>query len=274
MKEFPVRSNLHTHTSFSDGKNTPEEIVKTAIECGMEAIGFSEHSYTPIDTSYCMSIDGTAQYRAEIERLKSLYKDRIRILCGLELDCFGSPPDTVYDYLIGSVHYVPFHGEYCVVDLGADALMDAVNRHCDGDIYRFTAAYYETVAKVADVTGCDIVGHFDLIAKYNEGGRLFEENDPRYLRSATDALDVLLKKDVIFEVNTGAISRGYRKTPYPAPALLRYIAQKGGQVTLNADAHRKEHLTYGFENALHLVRAAGFGSILTMSKSGWVNRKI
>ena len=274
MKVLPIRSNLHTHTSFSDGKNTPEEIVKAAIAYGMEAIGFSEHSYTPIDTSYCMSIDGTAQYRAEIERLKAVHKDQIRILCGLELDRFGSAPDVVYDYLIGSVHYVPLGGEYCVVDLGADALMDAVNRHCDGDIYRFVSAYYETVAEVADVTGCDIIGHFDLITKYNEGGRLFDESNPRYLRAATDALDVLLKKDVIFEVNTGAIARGYRKTPYPSPALLRYIAQKGGQITLNADAHRKEHLMYAFEDALHLVRAAGFGSILAMSKSGWISRKI
>lgn len=274
MHRLPVLSNLHTHTSFCDGKDSPEEIVKAAIAFGMEAIGFSGHSYTPIDTSYCMTLDGTVQYRAEIDRLKSVYKDRIRILCGLELDRFGAPPDTVYDYLIGSVHYVPFDGEYCVVDMGEDVLTDAVNRHCDGDFYRFISAYYETVAEVADTTGCDIVGHVDLITKYNEGGRLFDENDPRYLRAATDALDVLIKKDVIFEINTGAIARGYRKTPYPSPALLRYIAQKGGQITLNADEHSKENLLCAFEDALQIARAAGVGSLLTMTNSGWVNRKI
>ena len=29
--------NLHTHTTFCDGKNTPEEMVQAAISLGMEA---------------------------------------------------------------------------------------------------------------------------------------------------------------------------------------------------------------------------------------------
>ena len=274
MHRLPVLSNLHTHTSFCDGKDSPEEIVKAAIALGMEAIGFSGHSYTPIDTSYCMTLDGTVQYRAEIDRLKSVYKDRIRILCGLELDRFGAPPDTVYDYLIGSVHYVPFDGEYCVVDMGEDVLTDAVNRHCDGDFYRFISAYYETVAEVADTTGCDIVGHVDLITKYNEGGRLFDENDPRYLRAATDALDVLIKKDVIFEINTGAIARGYRKTPYLAPFMIKEIARLGGGVVISSDCHNKELLTYGFDDAVEYVRSCGVNELLLFDGKQFIGQKI
>ncbi len=47
-------SNFHQHTTFSDGKNTPEEVLQSALARGMEAIGFSDHSYTSIDESYCM----------------------------------------------------------------------------------------------------------------------------------------------------------------------------------------------------------------------------
>lgn len=33
-------TNYHTHSIFSDGKNTPEEIVQKAIEKGFGAVGF------------------------------------------------------------------------------------------------------------------------------------------------------------------------------------------------------------------------------------------
>ena len=42
-----TKSNLHTHTRFADGKHTAEEVVLSAIENGMEVLGFSEHSFHP-----------------------------------------------------------------------------------------------------------------------------------------------------------------------------------------------------------------------------------
>ena len=41
-----ILTDLHVHTNYCDGKNTPEEMVLAAIEKGMECIGFSVHSYT------------------------------------------------------------------------------------------------------------------------------------------------------------------------------------------------------------------------------------
>ena len=50
------------------------------------------------------------------------------------------------------------------------------------------------------------MGHFDLLTKFNEGDRLFDAGAPRYLDAAMGALDTLLKEDVLFEINTGAMS--------------------------------------------------------------------
>lgn len=47
-------ANFHTHSTFCDGKNTPEEIVLAALEKGFVSIGFSSHGYTPYDLRYCM----------------------------------------------------------------------------------------------------------------------------------------------------------------------------------------------------------------------------
>ena len=59
-------SNLHTHTRYCDGRDTPEELILEAIKLGCPAIGFTGHSFTPFDTSYCMSLDNTERYNEEI----------------------------------------------------------------------------------------------------------------------------------------------------------------------------------------------------------------
>ena len=264
-----IKSNLHTHTAFCDGAHTPEENVLAAIEAGMDTIGFSEHSYNGNDAIFGMKQENVSLYRREIQRLKEAYRDRIRILLGIEQDFFGGAPTQSYDYVIGSVHSVLLEGEYCDVDLSRDAVLSYVERYCGGDIFRFTQEYYRNVAAVADRTRCNIVGHFDLVSKFNEGGALFDECDPRYLRPAFEALDALLEKDVIFEINTGAISRGYRRMPYPAPAFLHRIAEKRGKILLSSDSHNKASLLYGFPEALQIARAAGFGSVLSMTPDGW-----
>lgn len=46
--------DLHTHTTFSDGRNSPEEMVLSAIGMVMSTLGISDHSYTSFDESYCI----------------------------------------------------------------------------------------------------------------------------------------------------------------------------------------------------------------------------
>lgn len=269
-----IKSNLHTHTRFCDGKHTAEEVVLAAIDAQMDLLGFSEHSYTGIEGVFGMKREQVPLYRAEIERLQGVYGDRIPILLGIEQDYHAGAPDGAYDYVIGSVHYVHLDGEYCSVDYSAERTLKTVNEHCGGDIYRYAKEYYDCVARVADATKCGIVGHFDLLNKFNESSPMLDESDPRYVGYALEALDALLEKDVVFEVNTGAISRGYRKTPYPAPFILKRIVEKKGSVMLNADAHHKDHLLCAFDDALERLRACGIRTVMTMTPNGWKEQAI
>lgn len=273
-KDFHVRSNLHTHTCFGDGAHTPEEIVLTAINAKMEVLGFSEHCYTGIDDVDGMKKENVVPYRAEIERLRRVYDDRIRVLLGIEQDFYAGIPHEQYDYVIGSIHYVCLDDKYCPVDASAAVAEQTVREHCGNDFLRYARAYYDNVSDVYDRTHCNIVGHFDLLTKFNEENRMFREDDPRYVSCALEAVDCLLEKDVIFEVNTGAISRGYRKTPYPAPFILKRISEKNGSVTLSSDAHDKECLLYAFDDALDYVRAYGVQTVMTMTRNGWESRRI
>ena len=235
--------DLHMHTIWSDGTNTAEEMVQEAIRKGLETVGISDHS----SGDPCgMTLEQSADYRAEIAALKEKYAGQIRVLCGLERDYF-TDDFADYDYTIGSVHWLAMpDGHHVPVDYMAEKLREGADRYFGGDFYALAEAYYAMMAKVVEVTKCDIIGHFDLITKFIEQDPAFDTNHPRYVKAWQQAADELLKTGKPFEVNTGAISRGYRTAPYPAKEIRDYIRAHGGKLILSSDSHRKETIAYRF----------------------------
>ncbi len=239
-------TDLHTHTSWCDGKDTPAGMAEAAARLGLSRLGFSGHSHTPFDESYCMSVEGTEAYRREVEALKPQYAGRLEILCGIEQDYDSDMSTAGYDYVIGSVHYLDLDGEYVPVDEGSENLRRAAERHFCGDVYAVVEAYFAKVARVVEKTGCDLIGHFDLIAKCNEKDALFDEHHPRYVAAWQAAAEALLQTGLPFEINTGAISRGYRSVPYPSPEIVRWLQDRGARLILSSDAHSARTLCYRF----------------------------
>lgn len=231
------RQDLHTHTTYSDGKNTPEEMILAAADEGLDTIGISDHSYTSIDENYCIKKEKIAGYVAEISALKEKYKGKIEVLCGIEQDYFSDEPTDMFDYAIGSVHYIKAGGEYIPVDESAEILKKAADKYFGGDMYALVEEYYRLEADVIRKTNADIIGHFDLITKFQEQTPLFDERNPRYISAWKKACDNLLKTKKPFEINTGAISRGYRTTPYPSEEIRQYILENNGTLILSSDSH-------------------------------------
>ena len=261
----PKMYDFHTHSTFCDGKNTLEEMALSAIDKGFSALGFSGHSFTSFDLDYCIKDENA--YIKECRRLQKKYEDKIEILCGIERDFYADNQYPDLDYIIGSVHYVKAGEEYIAVDL-FDGQLEAVNRHFGGDYLKFAESYFENVSKLPQVHKTDIIGHFDLIKIFNADGKLFDENCERYKKAAIKAVDELIKYDVLFEINTGAIFRGRRQEPYPSEFILEYIASKGGKVILNGDSHEINALGYRFKESAELAKKCGFKSIFTFTKDG------
>ena len=57
-----INSDFHTHSTYCDGKLSLEEMTEAAILKKMDAIGFSGHSHTSFDETYCMSTEDTEKY--------------------------------------------------------------------------------------------------------------------------------------------------------------------------------------------------------------------
>lgn len=263
------KQNLHTHGTFADGKDEYESTVLKAIALGFDSIGFSEHSYMPYSPSYSMSKENTPVYKREIARLKEKYKEQIRVFCGLEFDLYSDDDRQDYEYIIGAVHYLKKDGQYLGFDRSADAVKTLIDTHFSGDGLRFAKAYYEAVASMPEYGKFDIVGHFDLITKNLELAPLFDVESKAYKTYALDALHALAENIRVFEVNTGAIARGYRTTPYPAPFLLKELQRLGCGVILSSDCHDNRFLHYKFDEATELVKSCGFKELLVFTNDGF-----
>lgn len=264
------KQNLHTHTRYCDGSNTPEEMIEAAIAQGFDSLGFSGHGYTPFSSVWCMSQDTTRKYREHITRLKKEYEGRIKIYLGLECDIYTSMDPAQYDYLIGSVHYLPINDNCVSFDSNAETVRKVIDQWFDGDGLAYAMHYYKTLATMPQFGPYDIIGHADIITKHCEKENFFDPNCPEYRRSAIEALDALEGKIPYFELNTGAISRGYRTTPYPAPFLLDALRARGFGAVITSDCHNGKDLSCYYPEAQKLLWEHGFREIYVLTDDGFV----
>lgn len=248
-----IFSDLHTHTFFCDGLSSPEEMVLSAIKKGLKEIGLCMHA--PIlNTEYAdFSTKKQKEFISEVNILKEKYAEKIKVLCGLENDYFSPPIENKFDYIIGSVHMFIVGDKIHDIDRSPIHFENAVKDCFNGDYYSACEWYYERLSNIVEKTNADIIGHFDLITKFNLNNRFFDQKHPRYKNAYKKAIDKLVKFNKPFEVNTGAIARGFLNLPYPEKDVIDYIKSKGGSLILSSDAHNKDNIAFQFEKWVSLI---------------------
>lgn len=262
--------NLHTHTRYCDGRDTPEEMIELALKKGFDSLGFSGHSYMFYSPGHSMSPEGTQAYRREIEALKPRYEDRIRLYTGLEFDLYSQVDLSGYDYLIGSAHYLRIGGEYVGFDRDAATVRGIIDTHFGGDGLEFARAYYRLLATLPEYGRFDILGHYDLITKNCEKTFLFDTESRDYLNAAFETLEALTGRIPLFEVNTGAIARGYRTSPYPSVPILKEFLRRGWGAVITSDCHDGRYLDCAFEESRSLLAECGFRERYVLTDRGFV----
>jgi len=263
------KQNLHTHCTFCDGKDTPEAMVQTAIEKGFDSLGFSSHSYHPYLKTTRINAENEAAYLKEVASLKEKYKGQIDIFLGIEYEICSEHKIEGLDYSIGAAHYINTCDGFVTFDVSAEGTQKYVEKYFGGDGLRFAKAYYETVATIPEKGNFDILAHFDLITKNNETLGIIDTSSAEYKKYAVEAIDALVGKIPFFELNTGAISRGYRSSPYPALDLLKEFKRRGFGAVITSDCHDKNYLDCHFSEARELLLAAGFKSKFVLTHNGF-----
>ena len=264
-----VKQNLHTHSVYCDGKDTLEEMIQSAIEKKFTILGFSGHGFTPGD-DVGMSLEDTLKYQKEIKALKLKYRNQIQIYLGIEQDMLYriEHPEN-YDFIIGSKHYVKGFGLENGIDASYEITKSLLEKYYHNNFLEYAKDYYQDLQKMSFWNEVDIIGHVDLLMKFNENEDFISFNNQKYIQMACDAIDCFIANDKIIEVNTGAIARGYRSKPYPDKNLLAYIYEKKGKILLNSDCHNRDFLDCGYDESLCLIKKIGFTSMEVLTEDGF-----
>ncbi len=241
-------------------------MVLSAIKNGFDSIGFSEHAYTDFAPEY--SMNDTDGYIRDVKALREKYKKDIRIYLGVEEEALCLIDRGKFDYIIGSCHYVFHNGKYYPVDSSPEDLEECISSF-GGDAYRFAEAYYDAFCEYILRRKPDIIGHFDLITKFDEISAPRFLNNKEYIKLATGYIKKAAAADSLFEVNTGAISRGYRKTPYPQEELLYELLSLGGKIVLSSDSHSADTLDFAFDETKKYLYDIGFRHVYVLCDDGF-----
>ena len=250
------RTDYHIHSTFSDGKASPEEYVEAAIKLGLNEIGFSEHVTLSTEPQrWSMPQTRLPEYIAYISSMKKKFP-AIAIRTGIELDFFPGKEKPLaeicsaypFDYIIGSVHYL---GEQ-TVDLGPEFYIGK-------NINVIYENYFNLVCEAIASGLFDIIGHPDLVRIH----RFIPDNDISGLYEMM--ADALARHDVTFELNTNGRNKPLGDF-YPDKKHLHIFAERGAHVCVNSDAHNPLRVGQFFDEAYELLRINGFQEMASFIK--------
>ena len=238
-----MKTNYHMHTTWCDGRNTPEEMVQAALARGFDEIGFSSHARLPDVVEGNLTPDSAVAYAAEIRALAVQYADRIRIRLGVEADYI--PGDTAPEKA-RYAHLAP-DGGHVPVDHEPELLADGLRDHFAGDVQAYLRAYFAQTRDMVAKYDFDVVGHPDLVRKFNVKHPYFDETADGYRGELEATADAIAASGKIVEVNTGAISRGWLTDAYPSAAFRDLLRARGVKFILSSDAHFTDGIDCAFD---------------------------
>ncbi len=222
--------DLHSHTYYSFcGKDTPEAIVEAAIAGGLDLFGITDHNHGVgygRHELFCATADaGLNNYERTLRRyfdhqtlIRDKYKDRIGVLCGIEV-CTHRKPGCANHALPAGADISFF--DYCLIED-----LDVASSVTGGDLFAYARRCATPVVGVA---------HTDLFA--------------HIARLGADPLDYfrrMAEENIFWEMNVSYDStHGYREHAY----MLEFFADErqqdivrraGVRISVGFDGHRVE----------------------------------
>ncbi len=273
-------ADYHLHTQFSDDSVYPmEDCVKDSIALGMDEICFTEHVDYEIKRDWddprgielrkggpgdpewmeYANVDYD-KYAALVNRLQDKYQDKIKIKMGLE---FGMQTHTIpkyealfsrfpFDFIILSVHQIE-NKEFWTQEFQTGKTQQEYNER-----------YYEEIlALVKQYHNYSVLGHMDLITRYDKAGIYpFEKVKP----IITDILKIVIADGKGIEINTSSHRYGLQDLT-PSKNILKLYKELGGEIiTLGSDSHKKEHLGAHIQDTKEILKELGYTKFCTFEK--------
>ncbi|WP_055745958.1 PHP domain-containing protein [Brevibacillus choshinensis] len=213
--------DLHSHSNYSDGKNSIEQMVGVAVELGYAAIAITDHVWK--------TSDWIEDFSKHMRKVKKIFAKDIYVFSGLEAKVINlegdidAAPDveSKVDFLLGSIHRIPFSGGYYSTSKG---ILDS-----EQEIYNNWITSFENLLKNPRV---DIIAHplaelkrFHIelsqkqkieIAELLDGSGKFVEINVRHNAPDQDMIELLRIHKTKVVVSSDSHSMEDLKRYYPA----------------------------------------------------------
>lgn len=268
-----VKINFHIHSTGSDGKMAPEEVVKEAIAAGIDFMCFTDHYRDPhgfVDPDWPTDKFFGQEYIKEVNRLKEAYKEKIDISLGVELDWIEEYREWTraeieknkFDYILGSIHLLKLADKYYSFDFGDgqdSKFMEVVREF--GSVENLISFYYSQLRLLIKSGMYDALGHFDYIKRYNTDEKIFSESSDFYKGEIIAVLEELAKSGMAMEINLRGLMKSV-KVQYPSLWILKEAKKRNIPVTIGTDAHRAGQVGEDLDKAYDLAKQAGYTEIV------------
>ncbi len=257
--------DCHVHTTNSpDGESTTIDMINKGIEIGLDTIAFTDHcevnmwypkdhykkTFDYDDYNYKDSFEHSI---AEVSKLKAEYRQKIKILCGIELGQANMDfslsekilQDDRLDYVLGSIHQVAGFKDFFTIDYNSV------------DVESLLGAYFLTVLRLCKW------GKFDVLAHLTYPLRYLAENNididlSKHKPTIVKIFKTIISNNIGLEVNSSGLRQSYGK-PFPTEECIRLYKELGGTiVSVGSDAHRTEDLGANIKDCIELIKSCGF----------------
>lgn len=283
-----MRTDYHVHTEFSDDSNYPmEQVIKDAITKGFDELCFTDHVDYGIkkdwdepgemiyrkggagepDQMPVANVDYPVYYKT-FQKMKELYQDKISLKFGLE---FGMQAHTVekyeklfsrypFDFIILSVHEIEDK------EFWDQGFQNGMTQQEYNERY-----YEEMLYLVQNYHNYSVLGHMDLITRYDKAGVYpFEKLKP----ILTKILKTVIADEKGIEVNTSSHRYGLKDLT-PSSDILKLYKKLGGKIiTIGSDSHKPGYLGAFVDETKEELRSLGFEYICTFDKMKPVYHKL
>ena len=253
--------DTHSHSLNSDGRNTVDEICRSAIGRGLKGITISDHSnlndYIEKGTEARL-LQSIEDIRAAAEK----YKDSIDVLCGIELGEHWYSHElaeralslTDFDFVLCSVHYVPN-------DMWDIPYHKVLFRETgsDEELSRYIGLYFDLLSKSIDGCDFDSLAHISCPVRYMTGRHKRKTDVMVYEDKIREILKKVIDKGAAIEYNTCCLCENYDYFDSQHNEIFAMYKEMGGElITLGSDAHMSEYVARGFDIAAQKLKSLGF----------------
>ena len=272
-------ADYHVHTEFSDDSSYPlEEVCRHAIELGLDEICITDHVDYGVkpDAEEYRAGSGTARfedgipvlnvdyerYFPAIDRARKQFAGRLAVKTGME---FGVQTHTEPQFNALFERYV---GRWDFIILSIHQVGDkefwngAFQEGRTQDEYNM-AYYREMLDVVQSFSSYSVLGHLDLIKRYDPAG-IWPFEKSRDIVAAI--LERVIADGKGIELNTSSFRYGLPDLQ-PCTEILRLYRDLGGRIlTIGSDSHRPEHLGAHISEVRDRLRALGYTEFCTFDK--------